>query len=60
MIVHPFGEKSPISGFLKKNPAGGMHHVCIEVENIRKAAQIMKDNQVRALDPEPKVCISLS
>lgn len=30
-LLHPFGEKSPISGFLQKNKSGGMHHICIEV-----------------------------
>lgn len=33
-LLHPLGEKSPIAGFLQKNKAGGMHHICIEV-NIR-------------------------
>ena len=30
-LLHPLGSDSPIAGFLKKNKAGGMHHVCIEV-----------------------------
>lgn len=30
-LLHPLGEKSPISGFLQKNKSGGMHHICIEV-----------------------------
>lgn len=30
-LLHPLGEKSPIAGFLQKNKAGGMHHICIEV-----------------------------
>lgn len=30
-LLHPLGERSPIAGFLQKNKAGGMHHVCIEV-----------------------------
>uniref|UniRef100_A0AAA9T0X7 Methylmalonyl-CoA epimerase n=1 Tax=Bos taurus TaxID=9913 RepID=A0AAA9T0X7_BOVIN len=29
-LLHPLGSDSPIAGFLKKNKAGGMHHVCIE------------------------------
>ncbi|XP_075753830.1 methylmalonyl-CoA epimerase, mitochondrial isoform X1 [Pelodiscus sinensis] len=29
-LLHPLGEKSPIAGFLQKNKAGGMHHICIE------------------------------
>ena len=30
-LLHPLGEKSPIAGFLEKNKAGGIHHICIEV-----------------------------
>ena len=30
-LLHPLGSDSPITGFLQKNKAGGMHHVCIEV-----------------------------
>ncbi|KAF5895630.1 methylmalonyl-CoA epimerase, mitochondrial, partial [Clarias magur] len=29
-LLHPLGETSPIAGFLQKNKAGGMHHICIE------------------------------
>merc|ERR1719219_666549 len=36
-LLHPFGEKSPIQGFLDKNLAGGLHHICIEVDNITEA-----------------------
>ncbi len=54
-LLYPLGDKSPIANFLKKNPAGGIHHICIEVEDIHKALKIMKENNVRALDPEPKV-----
>lgn len=34
MIVHPYGEKSPIENFLKKKPDGGIHHICIEVHGM--------------------------
>lgn len=30
-LLHPLGESSPIQSFLKRNPDGGMHHICIEV-----------------------------
>ena len=33
-LLQPLGENSPIAGFLKKNPNGGMHHVCYEVDDI--------------------------
>ncbi len=36
-LLQPLGEDSPIARFLEKNPAGGMHHVCYEVEDIEAA-----------------------
>ena len=30
-LLSVYGENSPIAGFFKKNPAGGIHHICIEV-----------------------------
>ena len=33
-LLHPLGANSPISSFLKRNPAGGIHHVCYEVDDI--------------------------
>ena len=32
-LLHPLGDKSPIAGFLEKNKAGGIHHICIEVRH---------------------------
>lgn len=36
-LIEPYDETSPIAGFLKKNPAGGQHHVCFEVPDIHDA-----------------------
>jgi methylmalonyl-CoA/ethylmalonyl-CoA epimerase len=33
-LIEPYGEVSPIHAFLAKNPKGGQHHVCFEVEDI--------------------------
>ena len=33
-LIEPYGEASPIHGFLAKNPRGGQHHLCFEVEDI--------------------------
>ncbi len=41
-LLHPLGDKSPIAGFLEKNPTGGIHHVCYEVDDIHAAAAKMK------------------
>ncbi|KAJ3205205.1 Glycosyl phosphatidyl inositol anchor synthesis [Entophlyctis luteolus] len=54
-LLHPLGDKSPISGFLAKNKDGGMHHICLEVDNVFSAMSAMRDGGVRVLDKEPKV-----
>jgi len=41
-LLEPLGENSPIANFLKKNPNGGMHHVCYEVDDIYAARDKMK------------------
>jgi len=55
-LLHPLGEDSPIAAFLDKNPSGGMHHVCYEVDDIIKARDKMKSEGARILgDGEPKI-----
>ena len=41
-LLEPLGANSPIAGFLAKNPKGGIHHVCYEVEDIEAAVDRMK------------------
>jgi methylmalonyl-CoA/ethylmalonyl-CoA epimerase len=41
-LLEPLGENSPIANFLKKNPSGGMHHVCYEVDDIFEARDRMR------------------
>ena len=36
-LLEPLGEKSPIAAFLQRSPAGGIHHLCYEVADIRAA-----------------------
>lgn len=36
-LIEPLDDRSPITGFLAKNPAGGQHHVCFEVLDIHEA-----------------------
>ena len=36
-LLEPLGEGSPIAKFLERNPDGGIHHVCYEVDDIRAA-----------------------
>lgn len=55
-LLHPLGDNSPIAGFLAKNPAGGMHHVCYEVDDIIAARDKLKAEGARVLgDGEPKI-----
>ncbi|KHJ94771.1 methylmalonyl-CoA epimerase [Oesophagostomum dentatum] len=54
-LLHPYGDKSPIQGFLDKNKGGGMHHICIEVSNIAKAMQTVKSKGIRTLGEKPKI-----
>ena len=55
-LLHPLGDNSPIAGFLAKNPAGGMHHVCYEVDDIIAARDRLKIEGARVLgDGEPKI-----
>ncbi len=41
-LIEPYGEDSPIHGFLAKNPKGGQHHVCYEVDDIIAARDDMR------------------
>ena len=54
-LLYPLGEASPIAAFLEKNPSGGMHHVCYEVDDILAARDRLKAEGARVLgDGEPK------
>ncbi|XP_028351700.1 methylmalonyl-CoA epimerase, mitochondrial isoform X1 [Physeter macrocephalus] len=70
-LLHPLGNDSPIAGFLQKNKAGGMHHICIEsrrmifqdrgellfhqVDNINAAVMDLKEKKIRILSEEAKI-----
>ena len=55
-LIFPFGDNSPIENFLDKNPAGGIHHVCFEVEDIYYAAEKLELEGSRILgSKEPKI-----
>ena len=55
-LLHPLGENSPIAGFLAKNPAGGIHHICYEVDDILAARDQLKASGARVLgDGDPKI-----
>ena len=53
-LLHPLGEGSPIAKFLEKNPGGGMHHICYEVDDIYAARDKLEGDGMRVLgDGEP-------
>lgn len=55
-LLHPLGDDSPINGFLEKNPAGGIHHVCYEVDDIIAARDRLKSTGARVLGTgEPRI-----
>ena len=55
-LLEPLGENSPIARFLERNPDGGIHHVCYEVDDIRAARDRLRSQGARVLgDGEPKI-----
>jgi methylmalonyl-CoA/ethylmalonyl-CoA epimerase len=55
-LLEPLGAGSPIAKFLEKNPDGGMHHVCYEVEDILAARDRLKAGGARVIgDGNPKI-----
>ena len=55
-LLEELGENSPIKAYLERNPAGGMHHVCYEVDDIYAARDHLKADGARVLgDGEPKI-----
>ncbi len=54
-LLHPLGDDSPIARFLARNPGGGVHHVCYEVDDIRAARDRLRAGGARVLgDGEPR------
>jgi methylmalonyl-CoA/ethylmalonyl-CoA epimerase len=54
-LLEPLGEGSPIAKFLERNPDGGIHHLCYEVDNIRAARDRLQAHGARVLgDGEPR------
>ncbi|MBO9195433.1 methylmalonyl-CoA epimerase [Rhizobium sp. 16-449-1b] len=48
-LLYPLGANSPISMFLQRNPAGGVHHVCFEVNDIGEVPARLSDIGARVL-----------
>lgn len=55
-LLTPLGEDSPIQGFLDKNPDGGIHHMCFEVDDVTVASSKLTSDGIRVLGGgEPKI-----
>jgi len=55
-LIEPYGDKSPITAFLEKNPKGGQHHICFEVEDILAARDAMRAKGATVLGTgEPRI-----
>jgi len=53
-LLEPLGAESPVRGFLERNPAGGMHHLCYEVDDIVATRDRLRAEGARVLgDGEP-------
>ena len=53
-LIEPLGENSPIDNFLVKNPKGGQHHVCFEVDDVHIAKKEMEKKGAKVLN-EPRI-----
>lgn len=55
-LLAPLGENSPIANFLARNPGGGVHHLCFEVDDIIAARDLLLAQSARVLgDGKPKI-----
>ena len=55
-LLEPIGADSPVRGFLERNPAGGMHHICYEVDDIIAARDRLRAEGARVLgDGKPRL-----
>ena len=53
-LIEPFDDRSPIAGFIAKNPAGGQHHLCFEVPDIPAAVAALREKGATVLS-EPRI-----
>ena len=53
-LIQPYGDNSPITKFLERNPKGGQHHICFEVADIDEACVVMAERGMRVLN-EPRI-----
>ena len=55
-LLEPLGADSPIAKFLERNPGGGIHHLCYEVDDIGAASKSLTEKGARILgDGQPTI-----
>lgn len=54
-LLLPLGENSPIKKFLESNKRGGIHHICLEVTDIKAAMKDVKERNIECLSKEPRI-----
>ena len=55
-LLHPLGENSPVANYLEKNPKGGMHHICYEVQDLQAAiAHLLEEGATVLGNGEPSI-----
>lgn len=55
-LLEPIDDSSPVAKFLQRNPDGGMHHICYDVEDILAARDKLVATGARVLGSgEPKI-----
>jgi methylmalonyl-CoA/ethylmalonyl-CoA epimerase len=55
-LLEPLGDQSPVRAFLARNPSGGLHHLCYEVQDILAARDKLEGEGMRVLgDGEPTI-----
>uniref|UniRef100_UPI00358F3BB8 methylmalonyl-CoA epimerase, mitochondrial n=1 Tax=Myxine glutinosa TaxID=7769 RepID=UPI00358F3BB8 len=53
-LIEPLGEASPLKGFIDRNKGGGLHHICLEVNDLDAAARQLSDLKIHLLSPKPR------
>lgn len=53
-LLEPTSEDSPISKFIEKR-GGGIHHIAVEVEDIRASLAKLKERGMRLIDESPRI-----
>ena len=55
-LITPLGNDSPLTSFLKKNPNGGIHHICYGVKNIHESQRTLINGGAKLVgDGKPKL-----